>query len=335
MSPNIRYIVLVLTTACNLRCAYCYRGECKPESMAREVAAEALKLAAESGRAFHIQMTGGEPTLEPEIIEWIASTIRKEGWHATVGLQTNGTLIDRSLARVAKRYDIQIGVSLDGPVEIQEELRGEAVSTFKGLKILAEEEALFRVTTVVTERNVAYLGKLALILGGFANAGGLGLDILIRKGRASKTDMVTPPSSDALREGLRELVKVFRRINSSRPQAIKLRELELLKRVCRIRKAIPFCHASRGESIAVCPDGSLYPCGQTVGDPDFYAGTIESPDVSRLSDLSSHVLEDTTCFGCPLIGYCPGDCPSRVYYSDEAGRRLACVMYRTLWEEAL
>jgi uncharacterized protein len=255
--------------------------------MAREVAAEALKLAAESGRAFHVQMTGGEPALEPELVEWVASTIRKESWHATVGLQTNGTLIDRSLARMAKRYDIQIGVSLDGPVDIQDELRGGAVSTFRGLKVLAEEEVPFCVTTVVTEQNVAYLGKLALILGGFGT------------------------------------------------RSIKLREVELLKRVCRIRKALPFCHASRGESIAVHPDGSLYPCGQTVGDPEFYAGTIGSLVVSRLSALSSHVLEDTTCSGCPLIGRCPGDCPSREYYNDEAGKRLACVMYRTLWEEAL
>jgi uncharacterized protein len=335
MLPDIRYIVLLLTTACNLQCAYCYRGECKPESMAREVAAEALKLAAESGRAFHVQMTGGEPALEPELVEWVASTIRKESWHATVGLQTNGTLIDRSLARMAKRYDIQIGVSLDGPVDIQDELRGGAVSTFRGLKVLAEEEVPFCVTTVVTEQNVAYLGKLALILGGFGNAGGVGLDLLVRKGRADKTDRVMPPSSNALREGLRELVKVLRRINSSRPRSIKLREVELLKRVCRIRKALPFCHASRGESIAVHPDGSLYPCGQTVGDPEFYAGTIGSLVVSRLSALSSHVLEDTTCSGCPLIGRCPGDCPSREYYNDEAGKRLACVMYRTLWEEAL
>jgi len=92
--------------------------------MDREVAAGSLEYAAGSGLPFHVQLTGGEPTLEPALIEWVVSLIRQKGWPATIGLQTNGSLLDRSLVGICKHYDIQMGVSLDGPPEVQERMRG-------------------------------------------------------------------------------------------------------------------------------------------------------------------------------------------------------------------
>ncbi|HCX89504.1 MAG TPA: radical SAM protein, partial [Deltaproteobacteria bacterium] len=76
MNRYPRYLVLLLTTACNLNCAYCYREERDHfQSMPREVAEKALRLAASSGSSFHVQITGGEPCLEPELIEWTASLV--------------------------------------------------------------------------------------------------------------------------------------------------------------------------------------------------------------------------------------------------------------------
>jgi sulfatase maturation enzyme AslB (radical SAM superfamily) len=51
MNQTIRYLVLLLTTACNLRCAYSYRQELSdPEPMPRDVGSEGLRLAAATGR---------------------------------------------------------------------------------------------------------------------------------------------------------------------------------------------------------------------------------------------------------------------------------------------
>lgn len=73
-APSLRYVVLWLTTACNLRCAYCYRGDPPASTMPLEVARSALKLAAQSGLPFHVQMAGGEPTLEPGLMVLDAMT---------------------------------------------------------------------------------------------------------------------------------------------------------------------------------------------------------------------------------------------------------------------
>ena len=95
MAPVVRYLVLWLTTGCNLNCSYCYRGEDNsPQLMSVKVAENALRLAATSGLPFHVQLAGGEPTLATQMIYDIARHVRASSLPATLGLQTNGTLIN-------------------------------------------------------------------------------------------------------------------------------------------------------------------------------------------------------------------------------------------------
>ena len=304
--------------------------------MSRDIAEAGIRLAASSGLPFHVQMTGGEPTLEPGLIERVGGLIRKEAWPATIGIQTNGTLLEKSMIRIFKKYDIQVGVSLDGPPSIHETLRGKADATLKGLKLLSDEGVGFRVTTVITDKNVMALGELVLLLSVFPSAMGLGLDLLVRKGRAMKGDSVDHPPPQELRRGLRSLAKALKWVNRNRPHPIELRELALLRQAARRKGASPFCHACIGESMAVHPDGTVYPCSQTVGDPDFALGTIDAIDAldeTCLLRLGGYRLEGDACGACPLSGSCPGDCPSRLYYNGTQKGKLACIMYQTLWEE--
>ena len=334
MNRSLRYLALLLTTECNLRCAYCYREERGPvQRMSREIAEKGLHLAAASYRTFHVQLTGGEPTLEPKLIEWTASLIRKEGWPATIGIQTNGTILDVSLIKMFKRYDIQVGVSLDGPPDFHEKLRGKSGPTIRGLKLLSDHDVPFRVTCVVTGQNVAGMDQLALLLGSFPTARGLALDLLVCKGHALKDDYVSPSSPEELKNGLKKLVQTLGWINANRSHQIKLRELESLKQAAQKGNQLHFCHASKGEAMAIHPDGTIYPCAQTVGDPCFVYGTVEAPNEENFYLWGEYSLRSEQCNDCPVAGFCPGDCPCRLYHNDTQTRRLACVMYQTLWEE--
>jgi len=248
-------------------------------------------------------------------------------------IQTNGTFLDISLIKIFKHYDIQVGVSLDGPPDFHEKLRGKSGLTIRGLKLLSDYDVPFRVTCVVTEQNVGVMDQLALLLGSFSNARGIGLDILVQKGCALKKDCVSPPSSDDLKKGLKKLVQTLGWINKNRLHPIRLRELETLKRAAEKNSPSQFCHAIKGEATAIHLDGTIYPCAQTVGDPYFSCGTVESPDESSLYLLKQYSLQDTQCNDCPVSGFCPGDCPSRLYYNDAQTRCLVCVMNQTLWEE--
>ena len=204
-----------------------------------------------------------------------------------------------------------------------------AAQTLRGLQQLEAAGIPFTVTTVVTRTNVLFLDRLVLTLAGFACARGIGLDLLVSKGRA-RDGAVEPATGRDLEKGLRAMVATLDAVNTARDVPLRLRERD------RISPAGPnhnkaFCHACLGQSMAVSPDGRIYPCGQTMGDKRFAAGTVWQPDSDRLKALQPYRLQHEKCRDCVLEGRCPGDCPSRLHYNRNVNPTLACVLYRTLW----
>ena len=66
---QINYLILALTTRCNLRCRYCYHGNPAARlDMDPSILERALMRAATGNRPLHIQLTGGAPCLGPELI---------------------------------------------------------------------------------------------------------------------------------------------------------------------------------------------------------------------------------------------------------------------------
>lgn len=331
--PQVRYLVLWLTTVCNLQCAYCYRGDQPPRTMPLEVARSALELASASGLPFHVQMAGGEPTLEPALIDAVARMVRQAGWPATLAVQTNGTLIDRSLIECCRRHGIRVGLSLDGPPAVQETIRGGARATFKGLELLAREAIPVRVTTVLSSANLSHLGELMLALAAFPNIRGVGLDPVVLRGRALQMESASPTEA-ALRSGVRRMLAMHDRVSLLRKVPITWRERDAVSHALAGRKTQGvFCHACRGESLAVHPDGSVTPCGQTAGDSAWMVGTAEQVDWEKLKAMYRGVRLQGPCRGCPLEGRCPGDCPARLETNSGEQLSAMCVIYRTLLEQ--
>lgn len=321
----VRHLVLWLTTDCNLSCVYCYRGHPKDQiAMSRKTALAALALAAESGQPFHVQLAGGEPTLEPGLIEYLAHAIRFKSWPATLAIQTNAVALTSDLADMFRCWEIGVGISLDGPPQVHGRLRGKSAHTLRGMESLERAGVEFNVTAVVSAANVMHLPQLALLLGRYEHARGLGLDLLINRGEAAKGS-IAMADAQGLHRTMQELVLAVSWVNRIRRTPLVLREVERMKQV-----ADAFCHAAAGASLAVHPDGRLYPCGQTMGDDDVALGTIDNPDFSKLNTLSGYELGSAQCGGCPLEGRCPGECPSRLKYNGRQGHELACAMLRGL-----
>ncbi|MGO9566145.1 MAG: radical SAM protein [Desulfomonilaceae bacterium] len=326
----IRYLVLWLSTACNLRCVYCYRGEQASMTMPFAVAQTALRLAGASGLPFHVQLAGGEPTLEPWLIEVIAKSVRNAGWPATLAMQTNGTLLDAGLVAVCKRYGVDICVSIDGPPAVQERVRGNAKAAFQGLNLLSRSEMAIRVTTVLSDANVGYLGELVLCLAAFSNVEGVALDALVRKGRA-ETEDIAEPTAAATRVGMTGMLRTLKQVNRLRAAPIRWRECDAVSRALKENVETPaYCHACRGESLAVHPDGTVYPCSQTVGDRAKDLGTLDRIDWAKLRNMYRGVRLQGSCSECELNGRCPGDCPSRLQYNGSASPHVMCTVYRTI-----
>jgi uncharacterized protein len=330
---NIRYLILVLTTRCNLQCSYCYNDDIRqPEEMSEAVLQRAIDMAAADGKPFHLQLTGGEPGLVPELIDTALVAAQRSGSCSGIGIQTNATRLTPQLLQLVKRHRVQVGVSLDGPPKIHERQRGMASATLRGLKLLEDSGISFRVTTVVTQTNAAALDRLVWLVAGYSSARGIGLDLLIRKGRACRHDQITPAVPKTLNDGLARMHHALMTVNARRQHPIRWREWDLIFQ-SNHRKKVPsvFCRAARSQSLAVSPDGNLFPCGQTCGDLRFAAGTVWSPQPKSAHPLTQCRPSLTDCQDCPVSAVCPGDCPSRLVYNQNHCPTLACHMYRELY----
>jgi len=225
-----RFLMLLLTDACNLDCAYCYRGKkSNSQSMPFEIAEEVLVWAGASKDYFHVQLTGGEPLLYPELIEKIAKFIYKNKFPATIGIQTNGTLLDKAIVKLLKKYKIQVSISIDGPPEIQETLKGKANEVFANLKVLAENEISFKVTSVITHLNLKFLPKLLLLLSTFPNFEGIAWSLIVKKGKSFKNSQLQLPEKEEFKEVLKEFLKILDFINKIRIKPVHLESLRYLK----------------------------------------------------------------------------------------------------------
>lgn len=114
-----------VSNTCNLRCKYCYAhggdyGQAKA-LMDIETARKVVRFInneKELENIRYITFFGGEPLLNPGIIEYICehTSDRNVGYL----LQTNGTLMDSNILRIIKKYDITLTISLDGPQTVND-----------------------------------------------------------------------------------------------------------------------------------------------------------------------------------------------------------------------
>lgn len=315
----IKYFIIIITTNCNLNCIYCYMEGQKKLVIKKNIIDRGLSLLTKNRPPLHIQITGGEPTLYPELIEYICESIKKYIPFATIGIQTNGTLLDSSIIKILKKYRVQLGISLDGHQHIHDITRGRFIQTIRGIELLKQYGIKCRITTTLTSINVNSLNKLAMLIGMFDNIDGIGLDMMVRKGSAREKDYLLP-SKENVSRGILDFMNSINWIKMNRE--FHFREQETLIRHKKHKGNI-FCHAQKGESMALFPDGNLYPCAQTAGDSNFLFGDLNNFRISNFNFNN----KDRSCRRCKIYNLCPGDCPSRNYYNGTRYKELVCSIY--------
>jgi uncharacterized protein len=103
-----------LGVKCNIRCHYCYQNPQRDAgNVSRKYDLEAIKRAIEAEGTDFV-LFGGEPLLVPvpdleELWRWGYEKYRRNG------LQTNGTLINERHIELFQKYNVHVGISIDGP----------------------------------------------------------------------------------------------------------------------------------------------------------------------------------------------------------------------------
>lgn len=113
------------TTGCNLGCSYCYENpdrERKQEWVDRQYDMDQIMDTLEEWRERYPNETpglhGGEPLLvRTEDLRQIFSYIN-EHWDGNIHIQTNGTLLNEEHIELFNEFNVAVGISVDGPVEL-------------------------------------------------------------------------------------------------------------------------------------------------------------------------------------------------------------------------
>lgn len=125
----IKRLEFVVSTTCNLNCSYCYANagtyslNTAQKIITKNVIKEVYELAKklEIIKIEQISLFGGEPLLAIEQIEYICKLFSKfNGYTPIYTIVTNLTTLDEKFIQVAKKYNLHITVSLDGPKEIND-----------------------------------------------------------------------------------------------------------------------------------------------------------------------------------------------------------------------
>jgi len=153
-----RLIFWELTEGCNLKCAHC-RATAQPGRNKDELSTEEAYRVIDEIASFSnpiLILTGGEPLYRPDFFE-IADYAVKKGLN--VALATNGTLIDKEIAKKIKDVGIKrVAISIDGSTkETHDKFRGIDGAFDKallGAKYVQDEGLDIQINTSVSKHNV-------------------------------------------------------------------------------------------------------------------------------------------------------------------------------------
>lgn len=153
-------IVLKTVERCNLNCSYCYffNGLDKtylkrPKYITKEVIKHFAKFLKDGVNRLnlhnvHIVLHGGEPLMQPkEDFIYLMETLKLSNLNAglSFSIQTNATLVTSSWINLLNRYEVGVGISIDGPREYHNKYRvdhynnGSYEQVVCGIKLLQQE----------------------------------------------------------------------------------------------------------------------------------------------------------------------------------------------------
>lgn len=120
-------VYLLLTPDCNQKCKYCFQEtdyRRQGRASASEEVIDAFVEYCVGAGAHHVEIFGGEPLLCKGAFERAVRAIRRESPDMGIGLVTNGTLIDERIMSLLEAEPVSVLLSLDGPKQRHDALRG-------------------------------------------------------------------------------------------------------------------------------------------------------------------------------------------------------------------
>jgi uncharacterized protein len=172
--PTTEVVVVQPTPFCNINCTYCYLPDRGVQTVMEQdtvrVLFERLFASGWTGGALTVIWHAGEPLVVPvSFYEQAFATIEAlRPAHVQVrhSFQTNGMLINRAWCDLFRKWQVGLGVSIDGPRRLNDahRLSRSGRSTYDramaGIRLLREEQVPFHVISVLSEAGLSAAAEL-------------------------------------------------------------------------------------------------------------------------------------------------------------------------------
>lgn len=328
-----------LGVKCNIQCQYCYQD---PQRDAGNVAhrydLDRIKAAIERhGQEF--TLFGGEALLVPkaDLEELWRFGLEKFGKN---GIQTNGTLIDDDHLRLFRQYQVQVGISVDGPGELNDvrwagsrRLTREATArTHAAIERLCRE-GLPPSLIVTLHKNNATADKLPRMRDWFRHVESLGVTSARLHTLEVENDQVA--AKYALDAGETAAAFIAFAELEAELETLKFDVFEDMRRLLAGEDASTTCiwnacdpYATRAVQ-GIEGDGQSSNCGRTNKDGiDFTKAAREG--FERYLALYHTPQRYGGCQGCRFFLACKGNCPGTALDGDWRNRTADCELWYRL-----
>lgn len=309
-----RVLKIQLGLSCNFACSYCNQSSQIADATVSTLAdVEAFLRQLDGwmeGAPARIELWGGEPFVYWAKIKRLVPALHERFPDAQFVIITNGSMFNRERLDWIVRYDIQLGISHDGPGQPQ---RGpDPLDDPKQRKwietVVAERKGAVGFNVVLTRDN----HDLAEIKAWFVER--LGVDVPVGlEGVVNTYDAATLLGSGRFeKDDLNALSQSVFEMAVTEPSAFGLGEatqgfIRSLQECRPVTTLGQKCGMDRPEHISVDLRGNVMTCQNTGAKGEHKIGHVEAMDDVAL-DTSTHFAFRDNCLKCPVVQLCQGSC---------------------------
>ena len=298
-----------VTYSCNLRCIHCLsdsgpmrKGELSTKDCFQVIDALAAM------KVFQFNIGGGEPFIRPDFLDLMEYAHQKG---MVTCISTNGTLIDKAIARRLDNRLVYIQVSLDGATPASNDAirgRGSFHKVIQALQYLRQMDIEVSINTVLTRRSFSELDQLKELAASFGAKLRVSRFRPSGRGKQSWTQLnVDRKQLVDFSKWLRENLAVstgdsFFSVATEERRSLGLNMCGACKLTC-----------------CLSPMGEIYPCA-FLQEAEFLAGKLpqDSFDIVWHNSPVFHSfrqLEIESCENCYRFDLCHGGCPAIAYHT--------------------
>lgn len=263
-------LTLALTYKCNLKCTICQIWREKPK---KELSAQEIKRFFRKNNYFNwVDLTGGEIFLRDDLVKIVDLAVKNCKNLYLLHFPTNGFLTEKIVVDTKKILELSphrliVTVSLDGPEELHNKLRGvggswkRAIETYKRLKKIKKKNLEVYLGMTLSKHNLGVINKVVqevkALIPKFSHSD-LHLNIAQTSGHYYKNIGVDLGVDGRVMTEIEKFRKK-KREGFSGVQFLENQYQKLTRKYVRTGKSPLPCQALSA-SLFVDPYGNIYPC---------------------------------------------------------------------------